>query len=245
MLKLRSSIPAFIALALLAGSVCAQTAPSATPCPDSRTPGTIYRTFSLGQNTSQDNFTEVQTVLRNMLQGARINGVAEQRAIAVCGTPAELELAQKIVSDMDHPQEQERSWKLTYTITHDGSSHVVSLVASPHSVSELKQGTRVPITTGSATESGNGTSLQVQYIDMGLYISAGVESGSPLRVQTKVAQSDTTQEKSTAGGGDPVIGQTVLETTTNLTPGKPLVLGMLTLPGGGNEEVSVTAEPAP
>lgn len=233
---------AFTALALLAGSACAQAAPSGVACPDSRAPGTYYRTFYLSHATGFREFRDVQTVLRNMLQGARIDGDSGPRALAICGTPAELELAQKIVSDLDHPTTAASSWRLTYTFTHDGSSRKAAFTVVLGADGEIKQGSRVPILTGTSSSGSD----QVQYIDIGLSISAHVDDadGTP-QLTTKVEQLEPSQEKPAASTGDPVLGQTILETETDLTPGKPLVLGTLNLPGGGQEEVSVTAEPIP
>lgn len=238
--KLSARLLAFTALALLAGSACAQTTPSAVACPDSRTPGTVYRTFYLSQDISQQEFTEVQTVLRNELQSARINGVPEQNAIAICGTTAELDLAQKIVSDMDHAPTTNRSWRLTYTFTHGGSSHTAAITVASGEDGVLKQGNRVPIVTGTS----NGSD-QFHYVDVGLSISARVnDSGGALRVRTKVEQSEMPEQKPASSTGDPVIGQTMLDTVVLLTSGQPKVLGTLSLPDG-QEQVSVTAEPAP
>lgn len=241
MLTSRSWIFAVTALALLAASASAQSAPSGVPCPDSRDPGVVYRTFYLGPDTSQNQFNEVQTVLRNMLQHARIGGVSMQRAIGVCGTPAELDLAQKIVSDMDHPTLAGRSWRLTYTFTHDGTSHKATLLVASDKWGTLKEGSRVPIVTGASQGAD-----QVQYVDTGLNLGARIDdSGGSLRLITDLEQLPTPEIKPASSAGDPVLGNTELKTTAIITPGKPLVLGTLNLPAGGEEQVSVTAEPVP
>lgn len=238
--KLSAHLLAFTAFALLAGSACAQTTPSAVTCPDTRIPGTIYRTFYLSQDISQNQFIEVQTVLRNDLQAARVNGVPEQNAIAICGTTAELDLAQKIISDMDHAPAASRSWRLTYMFTSGPVSHTATFTVASGEDGVLKQGKRVPIVTGTS----NGSD-QYQYVDIGIGISARVEnSGGGLRLKTKVEQSELTDQKAGASPADPVIFQTVLDTVSLLAPGKPQVLGTLNLPDG-EQQVSVTAEPVP
>jgi general secretion pathway protein D len=46
------------------------------------------------QNVAQQNdFTEIQTALRNVFQAARINGISGENAIIMRATPDELELA--------------------------------------------------------------------------------------------------------------------------------------------------------
>lgn len=58
-------------------------------------------TFYLHNVAQQNDFTEVQQVLRNLFQTARINGVAGQNAIVMRGTPDEIMLAHKLISDLD------------------------------------------------------------------------------------------------------------------------------------------------
>jgi general secretion pathway protein D len=59
------------------------------------------QTFYLTNVAQQNDFTDVQTALRNMFQTAKIYGVASQNAIIMRGTPDELLLAQKLVDDLD------------------------------------------------------------------------------------------------------------------------------------------------
>ncbi len=59
------------------------------------------QTFYLHNVSQQNDFTDVQTVLRNLFQNARINGVASQDAIVMRGTPDELVLARRLVGDLD------------------------------------------------------------------------------------------------------------------------------------------------
>ncbi len=57
------------------------------------------------QNVAQQNdFTEVQTALRNVLQTARINGIASENAIIMRATPDELELAKMLIAGLDQPK---------------------------------------------------------------------------------------------------------------------------------------------
>lgn len=59
------------------------------------------QTFYLTNVAQQNDFTDVQTALRNVFQTAKLYGVASQNAIIMRGTPDELLLAQKLVSDLD------------------------------------------------------------------------------------------------------------------------------------------------
>ena len=59
------------------------------------------QTFYLTNVAQQNDFTDLQTALRNMFQTAKIYGVASQNAIIMRGTPDELLLAQKLIGDLD------------------------------------------------------------------------------------------------------------------------------------------------
>jgi general secretion pathway protein D len=59
------------------------------------------QTFYLTNVAQQNDFTDLQTALRNMFQTAKIYGVASQNAIIMRGTPDELLLAEKLISDLD------------------------------------------------------------------------------------------------------------------------------------------------
>ena len=59
------------------------------------------QTFYLTNVAQQNDFTDLQTALRNMFQTAKIFGVASQNAIIMRGTPDELLLAQKLINDLD------------------------------------------------------------------------------------------------------------------------------------------------
>ena len=58
-------------------------------------------TFYLHNVAQQNDFTEVQQVLRNLFQTARINGVSGQNAIVMRGTPDEILLARRLIADLD------------------------------------------------------------------------------------------------------------------------------------------------
>ena len=247
--KSSARVHILLTLALLTAAAHAQNEPAAGPaCPDAKIPST-YQTFYLAHTHDQNQFTEIQTDLRNMLQNARINGISSQNAISVCGTTAELQLAQKIVTDLDRPH---KTWRVTYTFTQTdngqraGSQHI-SLIAASGERSDIKQGNRVPIVTGSTTSDTSQTNSQVQYLDVGLNLYANIDgTADSLKLHTKIELSSIADDKSGIGTQDPIVHQTVLEGTSKLTPGKPLVLGSIDIPGTTrHEEVEVTVEPIP
>jgi type II secretory pathway component GspD/PulD (secretin) len=202
------------------------------------------RTIFLTNASEQGDFNDIQTDLRNALPKAKIFGVQAKDAITIRATAEDMEIAQKIISDLDQAR---KVYRLTYTITdidgnkRSGSQQFALLVRSGEK-STFKQGSRVPIVTG--TYEGQPPGTQVQYQDIGLNISAQV-SGSPdsLTVRTKIEESSLGEEKSVAAAQDPVVRQTVFDESSVLSNNKPLVLGSLDLPGTTqSQEIKVVAE---
>jgi type II secretory pathway component GspD/PulD (secretin) len=206
-------------------------------------PETI-RTIFLTNATEQGDFNDIQTDLRNALPKAKIFGVQAQDAITIRATAEDMETAQKIISDLDQAR---KLYRLTYTITDiDGGKRLGSqqftLLVTSGEKSTFKQGSRVPLVTG--TFEGQPPGTQVQYQDIGLNIEARV-SGSPdsLDVHTKIEESSLAEEKSVGTAQDPVVRQTVFDESSQLAHGKPLVLGSLDLPGTTrSQQVEVVAE---
>jgi general secretion pathway protein D len=63
-------------------------------------------TFYLTNAWQQNDLTDVQTAIRNVLTGIKIYGVPSQNAIVIRGTPDELLLAQKLINDLDKPRSE-------------------------------------------------------------------------------------------------------------------------------------------
>jgi len=84
----------------------------------------------------------------------------------------------------------------------------------------------------------------VQYQDVGLNIEFTAEGRADgLSLRSKVEQSSLAEQKSGVGLQDPVLSQSVLEGSTALTLGKPLILGSLDIPGSTRkQEIAVVAE---
>jgi general secretion pathway protein D len=59
------------------------------------------QTFYLTNAWQQNDLNDVQTALRNVLTQIKVYGLASQNALVVRGTPDELLLAQKLISDLD------------------------------------------------------------------------------------------------------------------------------------------------
>jgi type II secretory pathway component GspD/PulD (secretin) len=218
------------------GSKAAET----KPAPD------VYQTFYLTNVSQQNDLNDIQTDLRNMLPKARLFSIQSQNAISMHGTADDIQLAQKIIADLDRPK---KTYRLTFTITEADSgkrtsAHSVVLIAALGQKTVFKEGSRVPIVTGSFDSETTKANTQVQYQDVGLLIEASVDGyADGLRLRTKVEQSALAEEKSGVGPQDPMFHQAVLDGTSALALGKPLTLGSFDIPGTArNESIEVVAE---
>jgi type II secretory pathway component GspD/PulD (secretin) len=205
------------------------------------------QTFYLSTGAEAHSLNDIQTAIRNMLNRARIWATPTQGTITVGGTPDEVEIARKIIAELDHPK---KLYRLTYTVTdsdsgkHIGIQHFAMVIAAGEKT-ELKQGSRVPILTAAAGAGPSDRNASVEYLDIGLDINATVEDyGDGIRLNSKLSQSSITDEKPGTGvAEDPLIRQTTLEGTSIFALGKPLSLGSLDVPGSTrHQEIEVTAE---
>ncbi len=204
-------------------------------------------TFYLNNISQQSEGNEIVTAVRNILTpDAKVYFVPNQNALILSTTADQLEIAQKLLNDLDRPK---RSYRLTYTITESeggkriGVQHFALMVVSGQRT-DLKQGSRVPLVTGSYDAGHSNVQSQFTYVDVGLSFTATLdESVNGVRLRTKAEQSSIVEDKSNVVPQDPVIRQTVLEGTAILTPGKPLVLGSLDIPGSTrHQDVEVVME---
>lgn len=206
------------------------------------------RTFTLVNAVDERDFNDIQTALRQVIIHARLYAVPTEKKIVFSASPSDLTAAQKLITELDQPK---KVYRLTYTITDtDGGKRIgtqhFAIILIAGGKTDLKQGSKVPVATGSFdTENAtHPTNTQVQYLDVGLEIEAyleGAEDGVKLR--SKIIQSSVADEHSSVGLPDPVIRQTALEGTASLTPGKPLILGSIDIPGSTrHQDVEVVAE---
>jgi type II secretory pathway component GspD/PulD (secretin) len=238
---------------LFAPCVGAQT-PSADSKPaDAKPAAESYQTLYLTNLTQQNDLTDIQTDLRNMLPKARVYAIPSQNAISMRGTAEDIQLAQKILAEFDRPR---KIYRLTYTITETeggksaGTQHF-ALVVTPATKTTLRQCVKVPVFIGenSAESKVQGTTVQyvgakVQYQDVGLLIEATAdEIQNGVRLRSKISQTSLAGEKSGLGAQDPIIHETELEGISILVLGKPQMLGSLDLAGGSRkQEIEVMVE---
>lgn len=231
---------------LLAAGVSAHAQPADTQPSESNAAAQTYQTLYLTNIAQENDASEMMIDLRNMLPHAKIFYIRSENAISMLGTPADFQIAHRMLADLDRNRPL---YRLTYTMTDTdggrvvGSKHV-SLVVASGGHTTVKQGSRMPIVTGTTgTDKANEIS-QVQYVDLGLNIDAFLDGpADDLRLRTKVEQSNVAGDKSAIVPQDPVVGQTVLEGNSLLMQGKPLVLGTLEIPGTTRQEaIEVSCE---
>lgn len=209
--------------------------------------GWQFKTYYLTSVVGANDASEVMTALRNMVDpNVRIYLVPSQNAIAVYAPADQHAIAQRLISDLDRPK---KAYRVTYTLTEldngkrIGTSHFTVVVVSGQRT-VTKQGSKVPIVTG--TVKGAANEEQYTYLDVGLNIDSSVDSyGTGVRLRSKVEQSAIAEEKSVYAMRDPVVRQTVLEGTSFLSDGKPVVLGSMDVPGTSRRyDITVAFEPA-
>jgi type II secretory pathway component GspD/PulD (secretin) len=206
-----------------------------------------YKAFYLATSSQQNDANEVVNAIRNILPpDVKVYLVPSQNAVVMRATPDELVLAQKLISDLDRPK---KTYRLTYTIVEsDGGKRVgtqhYDMVVVAGQRATLKEGSKVPIVTGSFAANSSGTQTQMTYLDVGMNFDATLdEFADGVRVRSKVEQLSIAEEKGGLGPQDPVIRQTSLEGTSFLTQGKSLVLGAVDIPGSTRHlDVEVSME---
>jgi general secretion pathway protein D len=122
------------------------------------------QTFYLTNAWQQNDLTDMQTAIRNLLTGVKLYGIPTQNAIVIRGTPDELMLAQKIINDLDKPRpevvvdiavlEVSKNWERTLGIAWPSS---VGLALQPPCTSSGTCSTSTSTTTTTTTATNNGT----------------------------------------------------------------------------------------
>jgi type II secretory pathway component GspD/PulD (secretin) len=205
------------------------------------------QTFYLSSVTQANDAVEIVAGLRNMLDpGVKIFLVQSENALTVRATAEQMALAEKLLKELDRPK---KTFRLVYTVTETDSGKKIgvqhfAMVLAPGGRTVLKQGSRVPVATGSMDQKGGPNTTQFTYLDVGLNIDASIDGyADGVRLRTKVEQSSVAEEHLIAGVQEPIIRQTVLEGTSILTQGKPMVLGSADVSGSTRHlEVEVVLE---
>jgi hypothetical protein len=182
------ALSSVLALAFFAPCAFAQVQTSGSKSPEPKTNDETYQTIYLINPTSNSGMTEVVNDLRNMLPMVKVYGIPLQNAISIRGTVGDIQLAQKIVSDVDRPTPKKvvdndrptqkivgdtdhpaKTYRITYTITEkDGDKSIDTqryvIVVLSGEKDFLKQGKRVPVFVGTNDARSAAQNPQVQYV---------------------------------------------------------------------------------
>jgi len=195
------------------------------------------KTFYLINQSDPNDTSEILNGIRSMVDPHdNIWLVRPQNAIIVNAPPEEIAKVQKLLTDLDRPR---KTYRLTYTIAeYDGTKRVgvnhYSMVVVTGQVTTLKQGSKVPVATGTYNPGTKSSDIQTQftYLDVGMNFTVVLdESEHGARLNSKVEQSSVSEKANIANVEEPVIRQAVLSGTSFLTLNKPLMLGSVDIVG--------------
>ncbi|HEY3703438.1 MAG TPA: cohesin domain-containing protein [Terracidiphilus sp.] len=119
------------------------------------------QTFYLTNAWQQNDLNDVQTALRNVLTNIKVYGLASQNALVVRGTPDELLLAQKLISDLDKARpevvvdvavmEVSKNWERNLGIQWPASASVTIQSSTASTSSTCATGSTDCTSTGTTT----------------------------------------------------------------------------------------------
>jgi type II secretory pathway component GspD/PulD (secretin) len=209
------------------------------------------KTFYISNASNRNEAGEILVELRNTFPPyINMSLDATQNAIVVNATPEQLVQIQALIHDLDRPH---KTYRITYTLTDIDSGKRVgtqhfSMVVVPRQQSVLKQGSKIPVATGSSsTPNAVGAETQFTYLDVGINLQATVEEiEHGVSLDYKVEQSNLGEAQTIAGVQEPVIRQTVVSGTSILTLNKPTILGSADILGSTRHtDVEVVLEQIP
>jgi type II secretory pathway component GspD/PulD (secretin) len=204
------------------------------------------KTFYLSNVNTNNDGEYIKNAISYVLPGVPIAYVPSRNALFVRGNAEQLAQVQQLLSSLDRAK---HAYRLTYTISDFDGERLVgkqhfSLVVVSGGRTTLKSGSKIPIATGSADDKGS-TQTQFTYLDLGLNFDASLDDNvDGMRLRSKVERSSVPDDKTIAGVNEPVIRQSVLEGTSLLTPGKPLLLGSMDTPSSTRRlDIEVVMDP--
>lgn len=177
--------------------------------------------------------------------------IASAAVFAALALPAMRAAAQATSTPAAQSQDV-HTYRLTYTLTHFdngkplNTQHFAMTIVT-NGRAQMKWGSKEPVMTGGvAPGSAPGASqFQFTYIDVGLSLDARLdEVGNGLRLTVKAENSAMENPANPQELKDPVVQQAVLEDSTMIKPGVPVVIGSLDVPGKTmHVEIEVKLEP--
>lgn len=206
------------------------------------------KTFYLQNVSAQNDANEILVAVRNLADPAiKVYLVASHNAIVVETYPEEIAKIEALIRELDKPH---IVYRLTFTLNEsEAGKHIstrhFSLVALEGQRSTLKQGSRVPVVTGTYDIASSTAQRQNSYMDVGMAIDITLSGvGNNLTLKSKVEESVVAPEKSATVPSDPIINQSIVDGVSAIAPGKALTLGTIEVPNSPRQiEIQVTVEP--
>jgi type II secretory pathway component GspD/PulD (secretin) len=242
-----------VAAVLTATGAMAQDAPKSDKAEVSKArivgPQMPVETIFLNNATAPNDGNEILTAVRLMVTpDTKIYFTPSQNSISLSGSPEAIAAARKLIAELDRPK---KSYRLTFTITEsDGGKKIgvqhTSMVVANGQRTTMKNGSKVPVATGSYNEGGKaGTQTQFTYLDVGINIDVTLtEVAGGAQLKAKVEQSSATENTEIAGVREPIVRQSVMEGVSMLTMGKPEAIGSLDITGSTRHlEIEAVMEP--
>lgn len=222
--------------------------PSRTAMSDCSEAHREVRIFPIKNATSQNDLNEILVAVRNIFDPSiRIFLSTAQNSVSVASYPQELDRIEKLIRAMDQPRP---AYRVTFTMAESdagkriGVQHYV-VIAEAGQKTTTKQGSKIPVSTGSYKESGGGMQQQFTYLDIGMNIDLTItplSTGAQMKV--KVEQSSVQDESVIGGVHEPIVRQTVFDGVPMVPIGKAVALGQLDLPGSTRHvDIDVLVEP--
>lgn len=215
---------------------------------DCEEPRGQIKTIYLKNVSTANDANEIMTAVRNVTDpGLQIYLIGSQNALVVHTYPEQFARIEALVAALDLPH---KAYRLTYTITEldagktIGTEHL-SMVVVDGQRTTAKEGTKVPVATGSFTTDNNSSQTQFTYLDVGMNIDSTVTSyDNGALLKAKVEQSGIGQTSTIAGVTEPIVSQTVFEGISFLPPGKPVMLGSVDVPNSTRRlDIAVVMDP--
>jgi len=223
-------LTAALTLVLAASSALAQTDQPQYP----------IHTYYLKYATTQNEQNEILTAIRNLADPSiKIFLVPSQSQIVVRASPEQNERITEVLKTLDVPAPL---YRLTYIFTETDNGKRIglqqySMVVASGQRTQLKEGDKVPVMTGSTDKDSGSVTKQTTYTNVGFDFDATVTMYGPdgVLLKTKVERSAIAQEKTSVLAEDPLIRQSTIEGTVNLTLNKPQHLGNIDVIGSSRQ----------
>jgi len=224
------------------------TLPTRTETADCTAANFQVKTIFLGNAVAQIDANEILVDVRNMADPSiKIFLVASQNAISIGSYPEEIAKVEALIRELDRPH---KAFRITYTVAtvEDGKTigtQHYSMVAVDGQRATMKEGDKIPVATGTFSTDSASAQTQFTYLDVGMNFDTTVTSvAGGVSMISKVEQSSIGPTNTIAGVAEPVVRQSVLQSSSNVTLGKPLMLGSIDVPNSTRHlDLDVLVEP--